>query len=166
MGMGVRLGIVVDDFKELPGISARPRDEVPKSIHFDVLGTPFGYIKRCRGSLWGPLASLLAPWGVLGTTLGHLWGPLDSLLTPWGGPWDHPGAPLDLDLSKRAKTTLLDLMLGSFCEQFFHFFDEESIRIDSMKNHEQKQRNNMKACVPQEGRTCNPATPAQSKHSF
>ncbi len=103
MGMGVRLGIVVDDFKELPGISSRPRDEVPKSIHFDVLGTPFGYIKRCRGSLWGPLASLLAPWGVLGTTLGHLWGPLDSLLPPWGGPWDHPGAPLDLDLSKRTK---------------------------------------------------------------
>ena len=57
-------------------------------------------------------------------------------------------------------------MLGSFCEHFFHFFDEESIRIDSMKNHEQKQRNNMNTCVPQEGRTCNRATPAQSKRSL
>ena len=71
MGMGVRLGIVVDDFKELPGISARPRDEVPKSIHFDVLGTPFGYIKRCRGSLLVPLDhSRGTPWA----PLGHSWG--------------------------------------------------------------------------------------------
>ena len=64
---------------------------------------PGGVLGTTLGHLWGPLASLLAPWGVLGTTLGHLWGPLDSLLTPWGGPWDHPGAPLDLDLSKRTK---------------------------------------------------------------
>ena len=38
--------------------------------HFDVLGTPFGYIKRCRGSLLVPLDhSRGTTWALLGSRL-------------------------------------------------------------------------------------------------
>ncbi len=37
--------------------------DVPKSVHFHVLGTPFGYIGHCRGALWVPRGTPLAPFG-------------------------------------------------------------------------------------------------------